>query len=339
MKLLGLVYMVLTVPLILLTGCSQQVSNLIVVPGAGAQVLTGTGQTAQYRATATVQTGNATPITKDVTNSVTWTSSSPSVATINASGLATAVGAGTTNIIAEMNGQTATSDLTVTTSVSPNTPTLTIIPSTGAAITANVGETTQFIAIGDLDGSGVQKDVTNQVQWKSSDVEIATINQAGLATTVSVGNADLTDTIVALGTASNGSTITATSSLKVDSTGGPLLVPTVALYKVGVGQNWEVTSSPAGLNCGSAVDQTTCTGNFPIGTVVTLTAIPNADKTSPQNTSFGGWSVTSCAPIAPDQLNPAPSPPDPSNPSNLSLSCTVTWSTDNSAVGVIFNQQ
>src|ERR1700736_3663762 len=40
-----------------------------------------------------------------------------------------------------------------------------------------------------------------------------------------------------------------------------------------------VTSSPAGINCGQG-----CSASFNSGTVVTLTAAPNA------NSTFGGWS-------------------------------------------------
>ena len=57
------------------------------------------GQTAQFNAVGTF--GNAKhPTTQNITSSVTWSSSVPSVATINASGVATAVGPGTTTITA-----------------------------------------------------------------------------------------------------------------------------------------------------------------------------------------------------------------------------------------------
>src|ERR1700756_253367 len=80
-----------------LIGCNNQgLDSVQVTPTT--QALT-VGQTAQFTAIGTF--GNAKkPTTQNITSSVTWTSSVPSVATISAGGLATAVGAGTTTITA-----------------------------------------------------------------------------------------------------------------------------------------------------------------------------------------------------------------------------------------------
>src|ERR1700722_5457790 len=80
-----------------LVGCSSQgLDSIQVTPGTQALAV---GQTAQFTATGTY--GNAKhPSTQNVTSLVTWTSSAPAVATVNAAGLATAVGAGTTTITA-----------------------------------------------------------------------------------------------------------------------------------------------------------------------------------------------------------------------------------------------
>src|SRR5438309_6986414 len=61
------------------------------------------GQTAQFSVVGTF--GNAKNATKqDITGGVTYSSSAPSVATVNASGMATAVGAGSTTITASAAG-------------------------------------------------------------------------------------------------------------------------------------------------------------------------------------------------------------------------------------------
>ncbi len=58
--------------------------------------------------------------------------------------------------------------------------------------------------------------------------------------------------------------------------------PTLTVTKTGAGGG-TVTSSPAGITCGA-----TCSSTFPSGTVVTLTAAPNA------NSTFAGWSGAGC---------------------------------------------
>ena len=58
---------------------------------------------------------------------------------------------------------------------------------------------------------------------------------------------------------------------------------TLGVSKVGTGTGI-VTSSPAGLNCGNS-----CAASYNSGTVVTLTAVPDAGST------FAGWSGTGCS--------------------------------------------
>ena len=62
-----------------------------------------------------------------------------------------------------------------------------------------------------------------------------------------------------------------------------VLTPTLIVSKTGAGSG-TVTSSPAGINCG-----TTCSSVYPYNTVVTLTAAPTAGYT------FGGWSGGGCS--------------------------------------------
>ena len=77
------------------TGGVGSLSVIAVLPSA--QTLSLAGETTQFTAVGTTTTGS----TEYLTNSVTWTSSNPNVATIGATtGLATAVGAGTVTITA-----------------------------------------------------------------------------------------------------------------------------------------------------------------------------------------------------------------------------------------------
>jgi hypothetical protein len=141
------------------------------------------------------------------------------VATINASGVATGVSAGTTTITAAMNGFTgnvgATATLTVTgggsgTGTVSGITSISVIPGTQAV--ASPGETSQFIAIGST-AAGTTVDMTNQVAWRSSSIQIGTIvSTNGLATAVGQG----TTTITALYTnPGGGSTITGSATFTV----------------------------------------------------------------------------------------------------------------------------
>ncbi|MGE5725460.1 MAG: Ig-like domain-containing protein, partial [Acidobacteriota bacterium] len=82
------------------------ISSIVVTPD-GLTLGIGIGQ--QYTATAIYSNGS----TQDLVSGVTWSSSAPAVATINSSGLATTVGAGTATITAKVGSFTDTTQLTV----------------------------------------------------------------------------------------------------------------------------------------------------------------------------------------------------------------------------------
>jgi uncharacterized protein YjdB len=120
----------------------------------------------------------------DLTSAVTWTSSTPTVATVsNASvnpGVATGVATGSTTISAAFSGINATTSLTVTNA------TLTMIDVTPSNPAINLGSSKTFTAQGSFtDGSTVN--ITVQVAWSSSDVAVATINSSGKASSASQG--------------------------------------------------------------------------------------------------------------------------------------------------------
>ena len=184
----SLLLVLFSLPLALsLTACNK-IQALSIVPGPGIEVLTAAGQTAQYTAFAQEQMGSGPMTTANVTNSVTWLTSNPNVATINSSGLATAVGAGYVEITAvASDGAIAASDLTVilNTTTTQSIPSITILP--GEAAETFIGETTQFTATGNLTGVGGAQNLTTQVTWLSSNAQVATINSSGLATATGAG--------------------------------------------------------------------------------------------------------------------------------------------------------
>ncbi|MGB0080595.1 MAG: Ig-like domain-containing protein, partial [Terracidiphilus sp.] len=202
-------------------GCTNPLVDSLAVSPATQSL--GVGQTVQFTATGTIGHGSNHPsTTQDDTDSATWTSSTPAVASVSATGVATALTAGTTNITATMNGYTGTitasATLTVTTTSgggggstpSGSVTTLTIIPSSQAV--AVPSQTTQFIAIGTT-STGATENLTSQVSWSSSSSQIATIGAStGLATAQTQG----TVTIIALYT-SGGNTIAGTGTFTVSN--------------------------------------------------------------------------------------------------------------------------
>lgn len=209
----ALLLIALTLPI---AGCTNSLVDSIAVTPASQSLAT--GQTVQLTATGTTGHGSNHPsTTSDVTDTATWTSSSPAVATVSSTGLATALTAGSTTITATMQGYTGTvsSSATVTVTGSSGTggsgvtvSTLAILPT--AQSVAEPTQTTQFLAIG-TSSTGATVNLTNQVSWSSSSTQIATIGAtSGLATALTQG----TVTIIALYT-SGGNTITGTASFSV----------------------------------------------------------------------------------------------------------------------------
>jgi hypothetical protein len=135
------------------------------------------GTTQQFAATGTYSDGS----TQNLTSQAAWASSKTTVATINASGLATAVSAGTATISAGLAGVTNSITFTV-----KAPPTLTSIAVTPANSTNLVGATPQFTATGTY-SDGSMQNLTSQAAWVSSKISVATISSSGLATAVSAG--------------------------------------------------------------------------------------------------------------------------------------------------------
>lgn len=289
-------------------------TSIAIVPST--QPITVIGQTAKF-----VAIGEYTgviPASQDLTTQVAWASSAPGVATVSSTGIATAVSAGTATITATSQSPSygtvlGTATLTVSSSNANGLTAISIIPTTQAVFAQ--GETSQYIAIGTFSGTTpLTQDITNSpnLKWISSDVGVATINSAGLATETGFGTTAITAEWVQTGAATITGTATFTSQVN-----GPAIFPSLEVYKVGNGATTTtatITPSPAStqspFSCGTG---TGCSGYyFPLGTTVTLTVTP-----LPSN--FGGF-TSNCTPVA----------------GNPVMACTVTLN-GNQAVGAIFN--
>lgn len=120
------------------------------------------------------------------TGAVTWSSSTPSIATVSASGLVTGVAAGSVQITGSAGGKSGSATLTVT------VPPVIGVTVTPASANLTVGQTQQLTAT-PRDAAG---NVLNgrTVTWTTSDASRATVSANGLVTAVSAGTASIVAT-------------------------------------------------------------------------------------------------------------------------------------------------
>lgn len=128
--------------------------------------------------------------TQNITNSVTWSSSFPSIATISNTfgsiGLASSVFHGTTTITATLGAIHNNTTITITNTLQS----ISITPANPSVAYPN---TQQFTATANYN-DGYTQDITNSVIWSSGSTSIATIDGYGLATTLLHGTSVITAT-------------------------------------------------------------------------------------------------------------------------------------------------
>lgn len=134
----------------------------------------------QFTATGTYTDGS----TQNLTSSVTWSSSTPSVASIAAGGLATGANLGSTTIQASYQSVNGNTQLTVATA------TLVSLEIQGGDVTIANGTSHLFVALG-IYNDGSQHNLSNDVVWNSSEPTVATIGD-GRATSTGVGSTSIT---------------------------------------------------------------------------------------------------------------------------------------------------
>ena len=143
----------------------------------------------------TIQVGKTVALTAQALNgsgqplpgrTVAWSSGTPSVATVDATGLVTGVGSGTAVVFASIDGVLGWADITV---VQVPVASVTITPATPSV---TVGQTTQLTAVTqDAAGNTLQGRV---VSWSTSAAAIADVNSSGVVTGVTTGTATITAT-------------------------------------------------------------------------------------------------------------------------------------------------
>jgi uncharacterized protein YjdB len=135
------------------------------------------GQTAQSSVTLRDAAGNVLS-----GRSVTWSSANPSVATVSASGIVTAVSAGSASIVATSEGQTGAATETVDAPAPSPVATITL---SASSTTLSIGATMQVvITLKDAAGNVL---TGRTIGWTSSNTAIATVSATGVVRGVSAG--------------------------------------------------------------------------------------------------------------------------------------------------------
>ena len=205
-----------------LTVTGGNLTSISVTPVAPTVAVQGT---VQFTADGFFSDGN----TYDLTNYLTWSSSSRSIATISATALATAVAGGKTTITASYAGTpVGSSTLTVTAPVS-----LRSIAVTPVTASLSPGSTLQYSATGTY-SDGSTANITTSVSWSSSATTVATITSVGLASGIQSG----TTTIKATSAGISGSTsLTVTAGIASIS-----ISPSAASVSLGLTQPFKATA-------------------------------------------------------------------------------------------------
>jgi uncharacterized protein YjdB len=155
------------------------VTTVTITPSA--PVLT-VGQTIGLTATATSSDGSAL-----LGRPVTWSSGTPAIATVSASGVVTGVSPGSAVVFAAIDGVVASVSVSV---ASLPVASVLIVPSGG---TVQVGDTL-FLTATPLDANGAA--LTGRVtSWSSDNPTVATVGSAGQVAAVAQGTASITATI------------------------------------------------------------------------------------------------------------------------------------------------
>jgi len=168
--------------------------------------------------------------TKDLTPSVTWSSSDPNAASVSASGVATGVATGVVTVTARSGSLAGSATVTVN-SAGTNLTSIVLSP-TNPSIPIN---TTQQLTATGTYGDGSSRDLTAVVTWSSSTIANATVDVTGLVKGIAAGSATITAT---LGSVSQSSsvTITAPSITSISVT------PEDVTLAIGIGQQFTASA-------------------------------------------------------------------------------------------------
>lgn len=228
---------------------------------------------------------------------VTWSSSAPSVASVSANGLVTALAVGSATITATSEGQSATASVTV--AVVP-VATVTVSPATSSLA---VGDTVRFTATTKDSAGNVL--TGRSVTWSSNAPAVATVSASGVVTAIAAGSA----TVTAASEGKSGSaSITVTVPAPVASV---TIAPATKTLRIGTTvQLTAMTKDSAGnVLTGRAVawsSNATGVATVSASGLVTAVAVGSATITATSEGKTGASTITvTVAPVASVTVSPA----------------------------------
>jgi hypothetical protein len=329
----------------------QMASAKITVPSATVQSLSVTPATATTGLSGTISFHAVVTLsdatTQDVSATATWTSSSPAIATVASTGVATGVAPGMTTIRAAVGSVSGSAALTISSAqlvsiaLSPTNP--------GAAVGVKVA----FTATGTFSDGSVS-DVSSGASWTSSQSDVATLDatthtattlapgQTTISATVSgvVGTTTLTVTAATLKTiqiSPQASTLTVNGSAKLVATG---TYSDNTTLDVTASVTWSSSNEAAVVVSNATGAAGTITG-LSAGTATISAALDNVSGTATVTVT------------AADLVSIAISPQNPSLPlgttvtllatgsysdgSVVDISNRVTWSIDDTKLATVSN--
>jgi len=185
-----------------------------------------TGQSQAFTANGLFSDGSTT----DITDSVTWSSSAPNIASVNPTGLATGMGVGSATITATSGSATGSAVLSVTSAV------LTSVDISPDDQTIPIGGQIQLTLTGSYSDNTTQ-DITNGVTWSSSDPTLASVDPVtGIVTGAANSNGNPVMITATYGTFSDTTPVTVTDAVPESLT----LTPSTASIAAGTTQQYSV---------------------------------------------------------------------------------------------------
>ena len=305
------------------------IAKVLVSPSPGVSV--GIGRWAQLSAIATDSMGNT------VTGRVaTWQSSDTNIVTVSSTGVVSAKMSGSANVSANIDGQTAQTNVVASPVVVSNV----TVQLNSSSIT--IGQSTQAVATA-RDASG--NVLTGRaVTWSSSDTTVATITPSGLITAIAAGNAAIRATVdgtigaaaltVAAPTVANVGVVLANSSLNVGQTTQATATASDALGNAitGLAVSWSTsntavaTVTPSGLvsavGGGTVSIVATVSGQTGSATLVSMgVTVSSVTVSVPTNSVAAGATEQATATVL--------------NSSGAPVTTTVTWSSSATTIATV----